>query len=143
MCNKMTDTESLPVGALINQTGTESQLFESFNGAAQLSQFIHQITQARTNCLCNSQKRIHRNGTMPVFQQREENHRQPRPFSKGFLRQSGVFAMVADCRSKHPAVFRHRRHAPYKQEPLEKNIYYSINLSLRDCGIRDTTTSLV
>lgn len=49
---------------------------------------------------------------------------------ESFLRQTRLLAGFADCLTQSAAVFRNRRHTPYKQEQPENNIYYSIILHL-------------
>jgi CheY-like chemotaxis protein len=102
--------------------------------AVRQSQLVDQITAANAEGFRNSQQRIHRNGSMPVFQQGNKNHRQPRFLGERLLRQSCLFAAITDGFTQRASVFWNSRHTPYKQERTGNNIYYSIILDLRNCG---------
>ena len=121
----------------IKQTKGEKGVAQNFPLATtttRRSQLVNQITATNAEGFRNSQQRIHRNGSMPVFQQGNKNDRQSRFLGERLLCQSRLFAAVADGFAQRAPVFWNRRHAPYKQERSENNIYYSINLILRTCG---------
>ncbi len=94
-------------------------------------QSVHQITATNAKSLGDSQKGIHRDGAMAVFQEGKEDDRQAGFFSQLFLRHFHPFAMRANGVSQDAAVCWNGRHAQYKQAEPENNIYYSIILSCK------------